>query len=108
MRYIETWGTILHVPLSSARFPDCSSRSKGTEELLVVRSASKNIGGYVRNLGSSLSQTFEPMGIKLNRDVKTSLSQFLTDQIGHLGGGLSDLGSQPSVHLRGGSRLGMV
>jgi DNA polymerase elongation subunit (family B) len=36
-----------------------------------------NIEDYVRNLTSSLSQTFEPMGIKFHPESETSLSRFV-------------------------------
>ncbi len=35
-----------------------------------------NVEDYVRNLNTSLSQTFEPMGIKLKAERETILSEF--------------------------------
>jgi DNA polymerase elongation subunit (family B) len=38
-----------------------------------------NVEDYVRNLLTALNQTFEPMGIKLEREKETEISKWLTD-----------------------------
>jgi hypothetical protein len=37
-----------------------------------------NVDDYVRNLLTALNQTFEPMGIRIEEQKKTDISQWLT------------------------------
>jgi len=73
---LKRWDTVSFLKVRPFKYNEKTFTVKPAE--LVKSLTEINVDDYVRNLVTALNQTFEPMGIKLEKEKEREISQWLT------------------------------